>query len=132
MPLFTRKELANWLHYGGEDAIAVDEYDVAHKVVNGWILTATDWDTIPEEKVDRLFAWALELGGIAFENPTSQTDDQTDLVRSSWRDRRSQIMNEIRAWAKANGATASGGFPRGSFPKPLPYPDPAYPYGLRS
>ena len=103
-------------------------------VVAGWILGATGWASVPAEDAipAPLKAWALELGGIAYENPTSQTDDQTDLVRSAWRDRRSQILAEIRAWAQSNGTVAgSTPAPRGSFPKPLPYPDPTYPFGMR-
>lgn len=130
--LFTRAQLAHWLHYDGADAISEEEFTVTHLVVRGWILQATQWATIPETVTEALFSWAIELGGIAFENPTSQTDDQTDLVRSAWRDRRTQLMAEIRTWAVANGATVTGGpLPRGRFPSALPYPDPIYPYGLR-
>lgn len=131
--LYTRAQLADWLHYAGEDAITSTEFDVNQRIVRGWILQATQWLVIPDEVTDALFAWALELGGIAFENPTSQTDDQTDLVRSAWRDRRSQIMAEVRAWAVSNGATVVGTTPRprGRFPGAAPYPDPIYPYGLR-
>ena len=73
MPLFTAKDLADFLQYPVEDATAaIDE-----RVVSGWLaeegLTYTGSDTVP----DQVFSWALELGAIVHENPTSSTTDQT-------------------------------------------------------
>lgn len=129
MPLFTLDDLEHWLRYD----VDVTGHAIVEKVVTGWIFDATGWTASPDPLPPQVFSWALELGGIAYENPTSQSDDQTDLVRSAWRDRRSQILAEIRTWSQANG-TAVGAIPlpRGSFPTSCPFPDPAYPYGLRS
>lgn len=129
MPLFTKDDLEHWLRYDVDDA----GYTIVEKVVTGWVFQATEWTAVPDPLPPQVFSWALELGGIGYENPTSQSDDQTDLVRSAWRDRRSQILAEIRTWARSNGSAASGSpAPRGRFPGALPYPDPIYPYGLRS
>jgi hypothetical protein len=129
VPLFSKDDLEHWLRYDVEEA----GYTIVEKVVTGWVFQATGWTAVPDPLPSPVFSWALELGGIGYENPTSQADDQTDLVRSSWRDRRSQILAELRAWAQSNG-TAAGAIPlpRGSFPRPCSFPDPAYPYGLRS
>ncbi|QIM19880.1 hypothetical protein G7075_00010 [Phycicoccus sp. HDW14] len=132
--LFDAAKLGSWLGYSTGD-VDDDQCAAVLEVVEGWILGATGWNDIPAEPAKPLRAWALELGGIAYENPTSQTDDQTDLVRSSWRDRRSQILAEIRTWSQSNGSAVGGQLsPRGSFPPARPYPDPAdrrYPFGLR-
>ncbi|MBD3781696.1 MAG: hypothetical protein IE926_01890 [Micrococcales bacterium] len=128
-PLFDETKLGDWLGYEVNESQA----KAVLEVVEGWICGATGWLDIPAEPAKPLRAWALELGGIAYENPTSQTDDQTDLVRSSWRDRRTQILAEVRVWAQSNGSAAGGGppSPTGRFPAACPYPDPSYPYGLR-
>lgn len=127
MPMYSKAELQAWLQYDVEAAT----YEIGHRVVSGWLMDAAQWTAVPDPLPDQVFAWALELGGIAYENPTSQQDDQTDAVRTSWRDRKGQILAEVRAFATAN-PTSGPAMPRGRFPGAAPYPDPVYPFGLRT
>lgn len=133
-PLFTKAELEAWLSYDA-DAISETEHGVVEKVVRGWVLSATGWTEVPAttaEVPEQVAAWALELGGIAYENPTDQQYDSTNLVQASWRDRKSQILAELALWAASTGTTVQArSRPRGSFPKACPYPDPAHPWGMR-
>lgn len=130
MALFTAEQLTSWLQY--EETIAAATHEVIEKVVTGWVLAATGWSEIPDPLPGQVFSWSLELGGIAYENPTDQQYDSTALVQSSWRDRRTQILAELTLWAKANGTTGHAPtLPRGRFPAAAPYPDPYRPYGMR-
>lgn len=129
--LFSQADLENWLQYeeGGIDA---GQHAVVERVVRGWVLSATEWAEIPDPLPEIVASWALELGGVAFENPTDQSSEMTVNVQSAWRDRKSQILAELKLWARNNDTlTRPGPRPRGRFPAALPYPDGSYPWGLR-
>ena len=129
--LFDATELGTWLHY--EDNLAEDYATVeqVHRVVSGWLLEALGWDSWPyatrEDVPDVVHAFAIELGGIAWENPTSQTTDSSgEGVSTSWAPARERVLARARGWA-ARAASPSGSSvpsPQASFPAPLPWPDP--------
>ena len=128
--LFTAAELSDWLHYDTHEGSVRQ----AERVVVGWLLEATgvDWTAADSGALPPVvLGWALELGGIAYENPTSMTTDQTGDISSGWRDRRSQIMAAARSWAQVNLATVPSSAPprpRGRFPAASALPDRAVPW----
>lgn len=125
MAIFEPAQLRTWLRY--DEAEVFDEATAAlvEQVVTGWLLA--EIGTLPDPAPTQghpLFGWALELGGIAYENPTAMTDDQAGETRSAWADRRLQILAAARRWAEANGTTGTARpLPRGSFPRAKPWPD---------
>lgn len=130
MTLFTPPQLSTWLQYSVEQHNA----QLVEQVVAGWLLEATGLPALPDPVPPQVFAWALELGGIAYENPTSMSTDTTADITSSWGDRRSQIFAAARRWAQsvnpADVATPPVPAPRGSFPPVRHWPDPAGPRWL--
>lgn len=130
MTLFTPEQLKTWLRYDADDDFDADSATLAEKVAAGWLSNATGMTVsaleATREETPQVFSWALELGGIAYENPTSMQDDQAGAARTTWRDRRAQILEEARAWAVATApAPTRMALPRGSFPPAQPWPDPA-------
>lgn len=146
MPLFTQKELEDYLQRRAAAApgdpddpdqqVEVDPssgidpatYSVVERVVSGWLLDATGYPAWPADWSDgkvppALFAWAIELGAIAHENPASATSDQVDRQSTSWSEqRRTAILARAAAWAAKTRADPTGGpAPTGSFP-PAPTP----------
>lgn len=121
MPLFTATDLTSWLQY----PVTESEATIAEKVVAGWISDATGSVVLPDPLPSQMFSWALELGGLAHENPGAMFSETTGDKTTQWdRARRAEILRSVAAWA---GNTA-GGYgtprPRGSFPKARPWPDP--------
>jgi hypothetical protein len=122
MALFTNVELSKWLHYDGD--IAVDEATLVEKVVTGWLCNAAGLDQLPDPLPAAFFGWGLELGGIAYENPTSMSEDSAGDVSSAWGDRRRQILADVAAWGLRNGTSGDAApLPRGNFPPATPWPD---------
>lgn len=124
MPLFTSTELSDWL---GKPVTAA-RTTVAERVVWGWLKPVLGTATRPEPVPEELFAWAVELGAIAHENPTGLSGRGIGPFSeqfSGLRDRRENILNDVRQWAAEQG-TALSGQPIGEFPEPYAYPDPAW------
>lgn len=123
IPLFTAKDLADWLHR----SVTPEGSAVAEKVVWGWLqpLLKPATEVRPDPVPDKLFSWALELGGIAYVNPEGlsqyQLEDETTIYGSERRD-------EILALAASGGTVTDGAAPSpiGSFP---PAPPDCYPAG---
>lgn len=131
MAFFTPAQLKTWLRYESDDDFEPSAAQLAEKVVAGWLSDATKRDRGALEAAaagdsPQVFSWAIELGGIAYENPTAMQDDQAGGTRTTWRDRRSQILTDARAWGEAQPteSTTTSGLPRGNFPKARPWPDP--------
>lgn len=131
MALFQPTQLKTWLRYESDDDFDTGAATLAETVVAGWLtdateLTVTDLEAAATGDAPQVFSWALELGGIAYENPTSMQDDQSGAARTTWRDRRSQILASAKDWAEnAASSTSTGGLPRGCFPKAKAWPDQA-------
>ena len=125
----TPQRLTTFLRYPASDPVTQDSADLAEEVALGWLSGVTqveDWQSHTEDPVVK--AWVLELAGIAYENPTSMTQDQAGEVQSAWqRDRRSQILDAAAAWAARKGllADTTATLSRGSFPPAQPWPDQA-------
>lgn len=120
MPLFSPVQLQNLLHY----EVHEDWAAAAEQVAAGWLSGATSITTWPEPLPSALAGWALELGGIAYENPTSMRSDGSGDTESAWYDRRSQILAQAERWADQHPeyrAAAAGG-PLGTFPPPPRFP----------
>lgn len=123
MTLFSAEQLSAWLHYD-VDPVSCEQ---AEAVVTGWLLDILEADYLPSiTPGDPLYGWALELGGIAYENPTSMTSETSGEESTSWSVvRRAQVLDAVRSWrARTQGASSVAGLPRGRFPSAEPYPDP--------
>lgn len=117
--LFTPTELEDFLQQGTLTAASVL---VARRVASGWLRAATQLAEWPDPIPDDLFGWALELGGLAYNNPEGLAADTTGGTSATYdRQRRGEILDAARA-AYGNPAGGRGG-PVSSFPDPLPGPD---------
>ncbi|MFT4081184.1 MAG: hypothetical protein QM638_01230 [Nocardioides sp.] len=115
--LFTADDLTSWLHKPVTEADAT----VAERVVWGWLKPILKLDERPDPVPDELFGWAIELGGIAHENPGGFTTNTSGPFSVQFdAARRTAILEEV---AQSVGA----GKPTGSFPPPQRFPDPALP-----
>lgn len=130
MPLFTAEQLTSWLQY----ATATSSVTTAEAVVKGWLLTALELDELPtswsESPGSRTHSWALELGGIAYENPTSMTSETNAEETSAWSMvRRREILEHVRTWGRglASSTHTDPTVPRSSFPPSACWPDPIRP-----
>jgi hypothetical protein len=118
-PLFTATDLADLLGrpVSDERAAAVE------RVVWGWLKPVLDLQERPNPIPDEVLSWALELAGIAYENPSGLTEYQLGAERTYFSaERRAQILAE----ASADRGAGEGTSPRGSFPAATRYPDPAW------
>lgn len=135
MPLFKKEELEAYLqrqaaapgdHQGDpvdpSAGIPTGTYEVIARVVDGWLLDATGhaaWPTWQDGVPPQLFAWALELGAIAHENPASAVSDTVDRQSAAWNEnRRTTILARAAAWASDTPAAPLQPSPRGTFPPP--------------
>ncbi len=123
MPLDPQR-LTTFLGYPADQPVTQQQSEVAESMAVGWLSEATGLDAWPDPVPKIIDTWILELAAIAFENPTSMEDDQAGEVRSGWRDRRSQILAQARAWSARNGHAKPTGssVSRGCFPPVLPLP----------
>lgn len=122
-PLFTGSELADFLHKDVGDREAV----TAERVVWGWIKPLLKLDDRPDPVPDELFSWAIELGAIAFENPTGRAGQANGPFSVQYGTRRDEILQAI----KQSTLTTGGQLPKGNFPPPICYPDPIRVRGRR-
>lgn len=108
--LFDLADLKSWLKV---PQIDTEEFARVLRAVNGWLQDATDLTVWPDPVPDYLWAWAIELAGIAYDNPTANASESTGGVSTTKdRARRAQILEA--AQQKYNPA----GKPQGSFPQP--------------
>lgn len=121
MTLFSPNELTDWLQYDVQPGPAAQ----VERVVAGWLSEATGLDAFPDPLPPALYAWAIELAGIAYENPTSMTDDQAGETRSAWADRKRQILLSAAAWGQRNATPGAGSTPSplGRFPAAPGWPE---------
>jgi len=112
--LFDLGDLPSWLR---EDlGVDTESATRVRRYVNGWLQDATGLADWPNPVPDRLWAWAIELAALVWDNPTakwSQTvDDSTDVYDRGPQGRRLEIL------AAARRAYNTAGKPMGSFPEP--------------
>jgi hypothetical protein len=73
--LFDLGDLPSWLQVPEVDTETATR---VRRYVNGWLQDATGLDDWPNPVPDRLWAWAIELAGIVFENPTAKWSETID------------------------------------------------------
>lgn len=115
--LFTAGDLSHWLQcpVAAETALTVEQ------VVWGWVKPILGLTSRPDPTPDELFSQALELGGIAHENPAGLAAYQLGEERSQFSaERRAEILRDMASGNLPAGGTPS---PRGSFPSARCYPD---------
>jgi len=119
MPLFNELELGDWLRKPVTETRAA----MAERVVWGWLKPRLGLSDRPSPVPDEVFAWAIELGGIVYENPAGLNARQMGQFQEQFSaERRDQILDEV---ARSTQGTATAQ-PAGSFPEALDYPDPAW------
>jgi hypothetical protein len=106
--LFDLADLPAWLQVPSVDTVTAT---LVRRVVSGWLATATGLASWPSPVPDQLFAWALELAGIAYRNPDAASSESLDDYSISYDGAR---RKEILAAARV----AYGGGPLYSFPDP--------------
>lgn len=131
MAIPTSPKLRTWLRYSPSEVFLEETAELAIQIATGWLSGVvgpiSDSDqAVPES--GPVYAWLLELAGIAYENPTSMTQDDAGETKSAWADRRAQILQQAHAWAVATGTAPESQAPRapaptGRFPKPRPWPE---------
>lgn len=106
--IFDLADLPSWLQVPSVDeetAIRVRRY------ANGWLMSATGMSAWPDPIPDDLWAWAIELAGIAFRNPAGMSREAVDDYQGQFDTaRRAEILEQARC------AYGGAGLPRYSFP----------------
>lgn len=117
MTLFDENDLTEWLgkQVTGQRAASVE------RVVWGWLKPILGLAERPDPVPDEMFSWAVELGGIAHENPKGLSSrDLGPYSEQFSTERRKEILDDVRNSLPSGGASLK---PTGSFPEPLDYPD---------
>lgn len=118
--LFTSTELSDWTQSEISSGTAL----LRERVVWGWLKPVLGLDKRPDAVSEELFAWAIELGGIAHENPSGKSSYQLGEEQTQYSaERRQEILDE--AAGSVGGDTSKNGLSVSSFPEAQPYPDPA-------
>lgn len=108
--LFDLGDLPSWLQVPEVDTQTATR---VRRYVNGWLQDATGFTEWPDPIPDRLWAWAIELAGIVYDNPTAKWSEAIDDYTSQAdRNRRREILDAARA------AYNTAGRPIYSFPEP--------------
>lgn len=117
--LFTAADLTPLM---GGRTVTDAEAEAAERIVWGWLTPVLKLSERPNPIPPQVFSWAAELGAIHLENPTGLAAYQLGQERLAFSsERRNAILSE----AAAAGVPGAGTSPRGSFPDPCPWPDPA-------
>jgi hypothetical protein len=116
--LFTPGQLGEYLRDDVDTAAAV----LAERVASGWLRGVTKATAWPEPVPEDLFAWAIELGAIAYENPAGVSaitvgGETTQFAYA----RRAEIL---RAAAGSSYAVTTATAAVGAFPDLVAWPDP--------
>jgi hypothetical protein len=101
-----------------------EQVDIVIDMVRAWLLDATGLDALPEPLDDFLWASAVELAALLADNPTSLMSRQAGPTGTMWsqRNQRESVLNRVRARYRAKRMA-----PRGSYPAPSSWPQPAEP-----
>lgn len=109
--LFDLDDLPSWLQVASVDTETATR---VRRYASGWLANATRLTPWPPDPVpDDIWAWAIELAGIAFRNPTGVSSESIDdYSRGDDAVRRAEILKAATA---AYGGTS---LPQYSFPEP--------------
>ena len=117
--LFTPDQLRSLPDCGGATD---DQAALAELIVWGWVSDATGLDTRPSTVTSDLFAWAIELGGIAYRNGETRSQvGQVSSMHANDDARRNEILARVSA---ASDVGTQLGAPQGCFPPAQCWPDP--------
>jgi hypothetical protein len=106
--IFDLADLPSWLQV---PAVDTETATRVRRYANGWLMSATGLSSWPDPIPDDLWAWAIELAGIAYRNPTAlNSETVTDYTYSQDRAAKEAIL----AAAKTKYSAASS--PQYSFP----------------
>lgn len=118
MALFNATELGGYLQKQVSNDAAVS----VERVVWGWLKPALGLQARPSPVPDEVFSWAIELGAIAYENPSGLSSYQLGAENLGFSsERRAEILAETARGAVPGTAAT----PLGSFPDACGWPDPA-------
>lgn len=107
--IFELSDLPSWLQIPNVD---IETATRVRRYANGWLMSATGLSSWPDPIPDDLWAWAIELAGIAYRNPTALSSETVgDYTYSADRAAKEAILAE----AKAKYNTSSGS-PQYNFP----------------
>jgi hypothetical protein len=107
--LFDLVDLPSWLQVPQVDTETATR---VRRYASGWLMTATKITSWPSPVPDDLWAWGIELAGIAFRNPSAASSESVDDYSVSYdRARRKEILD---AAALAYGGASA---PQYSFPE---------------
>lgn len=107
--IFELADLPSWLQVPEVDTETATR---VRRYANGWLQDATGLSSWPDPVPDRLWAWAIELAGCAYHNPTNLAAEQLDDYRVQYSaERRAEILEAARR--TYNTASSS---PKYSFP----------------
>lgn len=108
--LFELNDLPSWLQV---PAVDTETATRVRRWASGWLSTATGITVWPSPVPDQLWAWGIELAGIAFRNPTSNSSESMDEYSVSYGDRirRDEILAAARQYPSAGGGTPLYSFP---------------------
>lgn len=108
--LFDLVDLPSWLQVPSVDTETATR---VRRAASGWLMGATRLTVWPLPVPDDLWAWAIELAGIAFRNPDAAASESLDDHNVSWdRARRKDILDAARL------AYSAASRPVYSFPDP--------------
>jgi hypothetical protein len=72
--IFELNDLPSWLQVPTVDTETATR---VRRYANGWLMSATGLSSWPDPIPDDLWAWAIELAGIAYRNPTALSQETT-------------------------------------------------------
>jgi len=108
--LFDLVDLPSWLQVSEVDTETATR---VRRYASGWLLAATRLSAWPNPVPDDLWAWAIELAGIAYRNPDATASESIDDHSVTWdKERRKEIL------AAARIAYSGSSTPLYSFPDP--------------
>jgi hypothetical protein len=106
--LFDLVDLPAWLQVPQVDTETATR---VRRFASGWLMTATKITSWPSPVPDDLWAWGIELAGIAYRNPTATSSESLDDYSVSYdRARRKEIL-DAAALAYGGASGPQYGFP---------------------
>ena len=106
--IFDLIDLPSWLQ---QPTVDTETATRVRRYANGWLMSATRLSSWPDPIPDDLWAWAIELAGIAYRNPAAVSSETTGSYSVTHDGaRRKEILEAAKS--KYGGA----GAPQYSFP----------------
>lgn len=117
MTLFDENDMTEWLG----KPVTQQRAASVERVVWGWLKPILGSAERPDPVPAEVYSWAIELGGIAHENPKGLARRELGPYTEQFStERREEILDEARNSPSTGGGSLK---PTGCFPEPLDYPD---------